>query len=147
MEKKGKKNINASTKCTFYLNIFRLYRVFYCVIIKFSVSVPGPPSRVQAIPVSKQTIRIIWDAPVEPNGIIRTYLLYYSKTVSDPLLINSNKVTELRISGNTTSEYLPLLESDTEYFFWVKASTSVGVGNASTVVRQTTKDKSKCTRV
>lgn len=126
---------------------FSIIPSFLLRYYKFSVSVPGPPSRVQAIPVSKQTIRIIWDAPVEPNGIIRTYLLYYSKTVSDPLLINSNKVTELRISGNTTSEYLPLLESDTEYFFWVKASTSVGVGNASTVVRQTTKDKSKCTRV
>lgn len=80
---------------------------------------------------------------MEPNGIIRTYLLYYSKTISDPLLTNSNKVMELRISGNITSKYLPGLESDTEYYFWVKASTSVGVGNGSAVVRQTTKDTSK----
>lgn len=126
---------------------FFIFFLEHYVIDIFSVSVPGPPSRVQAIPVSKQTIRALWDPPIEPNGIIRTYLLYYSKTVNDPLLTNSNKVTELKISGNITSKYLPWLESDTEYFFWVKASTSVGVGNASTVVRQTTKDKSKCTSV
>ena len=82
---------------------------------------------------------------MEPNGIIRTYLLYYSKTISDPLITNSNKVVELRVTGNITSKYLPGLESDTEYFFWVKASTSVGIGNASAVFRQTTKDASKNT--
>lgn len=126
----------------FFNLLFSISLLYIC-----SVSVPGPPSRVQAIPVFKQTIRVLWDPPIEPNGIIRTYLLYYSKTVNGPLLINSNKVTELKIIGNITSNYLSKLESDTEYFFWVKASTSVGVGNASTVVRQTTKDKSKCTSV
>ena len=129
------------------LRIFNLLFFYFSLINKCSVSVPGPPSGVQAIPVSKQTIRVLWDPPIEPNGIIRTYLLYYSKTVNDPFLTNSNKVTELKIIGNITSNYLPRLESDTEYFFWVKASTSIGVGNASTVVRQTTKDKSKCTSV
>lgn len=134
-----------------------IFRVFFKAFFKPSgyqrvtnshllVSVPGPPSRVQAIPVSRQTIRVLWDPPLEPNGIITTYILYYSKTAtSDSLLTNSDKMMEARISRNTTSKYLPGLESDTEYYFWVKASTSIGVGNASAVVRQTTKDTSKYT--
>lgn len=44
-----------------------------------------------------------------------------------------------------TSKYLPQLESETEYSFWVKASTSIGVGGNSTVVRQMTQESSKCT--
>lgn len=43
------------------------------------------------------------------------------------------------------SKYLPQLESETEYSFWVKASTSIGVGDNSTVVRQMTQESSKCT--
>ena len=81
---------------------------------------------------------------MEPNGIITTYRLYYSKTISDPLAINSDKVTDVRLAGNFTSKELADLESLTEYYFWVKASTSVGFGNASAVVRQTTKEMSKC---
>ena len=106
-------------------------------------SVPGRPSNVQAVPVSKQTIRVLWDPPLEPNGIIIAYLLYYSKAISDPLNINSDKVTIVRLNGNATSRYLPELKPVTEYYFWVKASTSIGFGNHSAVVRQTTQETSK----
>lgn len=51
---------------------------------------------------------------------------------------------EARLAENTTSKTLSELESVTEYFFWVKASTSKGFGDASVVVKQTTKEKSKC---
>lgn len=105
--------------------------------------IPGRPSNVQAVPVSKQTIRVLWDPPLEPNGIIIAYLLYYSKAISDPLNINSDKVTIVRLNGNATSRYLPELEPVTEYYFWVKASTSIGFGNHSAVVRQTTQETIK----
>lgn len=99
--------------------------------------IPGPPSNVQAIPVFKQTIRVLWDPPLEPNGIIREYRLYYRKSIADSLLTDP---TEHVLSGNMTSKYLPQLESETEYSFWVKASTSIGVGGNSTVVTQMTQE-------
>lgn len=105
--------------------------------------IPGPPSNVQAVPVFRQTIRVLWDPPLEPNGIITAYLLFYSKTISDLRATNAVKVTEVPLAGNTTSKRLPNLESITEYFFWVKASTSVGFGNASIVVTQATKERIK----
>ncbi|XP_074633719.1 cell adhesion molecule DSCAML1-like isoform X3 [Acropora palmata] len=105
--------------------------------------IPGPPSNVHAVPVSIKTIRVLWDPPIEPNGIIIAYRLFYSKAISDPLVTNADKVTEVSIAGNYTSKILAKLESITEYFFWVKASTSVGFGNASVVVRQTTMEKIK----
>lgn len=118
----------------------------YCMYLraKFIFSVPGPPSNVHAVPVSIKTIRVLWDPPIEPNGIITAYRLFYSKAISDPLVTNADKVTEVSIAGNYTSKILAKLESITEYFFWVKASTSVGFGNASVVVRQTTMEKSEC---
>ena len=93
--------------------------------------------------MSKETIRVLWDPPLEPNGNIKAYRLHYSKAVKDPLAINSDKVSIVRLAGNTTSKYLPDLESLTEYYFWVMASTSKGFGNASAVVTQTTKEQSK----
>ena len=93
--------------------------------------------------MSKETIRVLWDPPLEPNGDIRAYRLHYSKAVKDPRAINSDKVSIVRLAGNTTSKYLPDLESLTEYYFWVIASTSKGFGNASAVVTQTTKEQSK----
>ena len=112
-------------------------------IIQIYFAEPGPPSHVRAVPVSKETIRVLWDPPLEPNGIIRAYRLHYSKAVKDPLAINSDKVSIVRLAANTTSKYLPDLESLTEYYFWVIASTSIGFGNASAVVTQTTQEQSK----
>lgn len=83
---------------------------------------------------------------MEPNGIIIAYRLYYSKIIRNPLEDNSNKVKVIQLAGNTTSKKPPKLESITEYFFWVKARTSVGFGNASVVVRQTTQESSKCSK-
>lgn len=124
--------------------IYPNFNVFcICLRARFLFSVPGPPSNVEAVPVSLKTIRVLWDPPSEPNGIIITYRLFYSKAISGPPVTNADKVTEVSVAGNSTSKILAKLESITEYFFWVKASTSVGFGNASDVVRQTTREKSE----
>jgi hypothetical protein len=107
-------------------------------------SAPGPPDDVRATPVSRKEIRVRWKQPKEPNGIIREYKLFFSTVINrPPVNDSSNNVYMLRTDGNKTSQYLKNLESETVYYFWVRARTSVGTGNASEVVKQRTVEESK----
>lgn len=107
-------------------------------------SVPGPPVNIRAIPVFRKEIRVRWDQPKEPNGIIREYKLFFSTVIDRPPINDTSiNVYMLRTQGNKTSQYLKNLESDTLYYFWVRASTSIGTGNASKVVHQRTVEESK----
>jgi len=106
--------------------------------------VPGPPADVQAIPVYRKEIRVRWKEPKEPNGIIREYKLFFSTNIERPYNNDSSmKVYMASTNGNVTSVNVKSLESDTVYYFWVVARTSVGTGNASKTVKQRTEEKSK----
>lgn len=98
---------------------------------------PGPPHDVRAVPVSRAVIRVLWKLPLEPNGIIREYNASYSRDAS-----GKSGGKNLLLLGNYTFVELSL-EEDTVYYFWVKAKTSKGYGNASKMVERKTEDKSE----
>ncbi|XP_048588601.1 Down syndrome cell adhesion molecule-like protein 1 isoform X2 [Nematostella vectensis] len=113
--------------------------------IKTAEDIPGAPSNVRAIPVSSRKIRVRWDTPMEPNGIIREYRVLYSKVVSRPLANDTSEFVHMLRTNNSnvTSLYLTDMESDTLYYFWVRAITAVGIGNASEVVSKRTMERIK----
>ena len=76
-------------------------------------------------------IRITWSPPERPNGIITEYEVSYEPTGSSRPLATTS--TGLETSFTTPSN----LELGTEFIFSVRASTSVGFGETSSVTVST----------
>ena len=87
---------------------------------------PGPV--VIAIFPSFFKIRITWSPPERPNGIITGYEVSYEPTDSSQPL-NTGLETSFTTPNN--------LELGTEFIFSVRASTSVGFGETSSVTVST----------
>jgi hypothetical protein len=106
-----------------------------CAIIIFLV--PSEPLNLDANVESNTTVQLSWSEPLYPNGIIRTYHVYYKKA------------TENNVIGHSTTkakQYLVQhLTPYTNYSFWVYAETSAGLGNKSvTIFNKTYEGGKKC---
>ena len=84
--------------------------------------VPSEPLNFDAnvAPPYNTTVRISWSAPWFRNGIIIKYHVYYKK---------ETEITAVRDKTNETVHVVTDLTPYTYYSFWVRAETSVGVGN------------------
>ena len=84
------------------------------------MNVPGPPSNLQAWPVSPTSIRITFDPPEVTNGQITNYKLYYFAD-------GETDQHDVNIEGH---EYeLVGLEKFQEYTFRVVAYNNIGPGS------------------
>ncbi|XP_032906343.1 immunoglobulin superfamily DCC subclass member 4 isoform X3 [Amblyraja radiata] len=88
----------------------------------------SPPSDLKLNPINSYSVRVRWQPPAEPNGIIIEYIILYNAnyTQSDELWNSLSK------EGHIFSTDVRGLESDTRYFFKMGAKTVVGRGPYST---------------
>lgn len=75
---------------------------------------------VNVAPPYNTTVKVSWSAPRFCNGIIIKYHVYYKK---------ETEITTSRDKTNETTRVVTDLTPYTNYFFWVRAETSAGVGN------------------
>ena len=96
-------------------------------------SVPGTPENLTALNTSIQQIRVKWDPPSAPNGILQGYKLTYEaiKPRGLPVNVTTATVTE------TAVELEGLLEGVT-YRITVAAVNDVGKGDAVATEQATT---------
>ena len=92
---------------------------------------PSAPRNVIAFNVSSTSINVMWQPPMTPNGIVRSYRVVYT-TGSTTANINTTNV----------SIVITMLEIFTNYQVQVFATT-VTEGNGSNVVMVTTDEDSK----
>ena len=82
------------------------------------------------------SIRVTWDEPAFPNGIIKEYIISYgTNKFYHPL--------KQIVTGNTMERVLDGLDKFTTYFIKVRGKTSK-MGNASKILNATTFEDSKC---
>ena len=74
-----------------------------------------------------QVINIKWSTPTEPNGVITVYEIRYRKSNGDGLVNTTN--TQYSIEG---------LLPNTNYTIDVRAYTSIGPGDWSSIMASTT---------
>ncbi|KAL6104044.1 ptprf [Pungitius sinensis] len=90
----------------------------------------SPPLHVQARMLSASTMLVQWEPPIEPNGQIRGYRVYYSSDMTAPISTwqkhNTDDSSLTTISG---------LTPDITYSLKVLGFTSVGDGPASGVLQ------------
>ncbi|XP_033119268.1 protein sidekick-2-like isoform X2 [Anneissia japonica] len=98
--------------------------------------VPGPPSNVLFPVVTINSVRVEWDPPLEPNGIILGYEVGYRLQSADDFEI-VNMDVGMRKYYNKDN-----LTANQMYLFTVTAKTGLGLGTPAEVLVYTTNDRS-----
>ncbi|XP_065205888.1 cell adhesion molecule Dscam1 isoform X13 [Planococcus citri] len=91
--------------------------------------VPEPPSAIKALVMSVESILVSWKSPVQPNGVITQYTVYYKEHANKEAEPKSEKVSPLQMNYEAKN-----LKKAEQYEFWVTASTNVGEGQASKTI-------------
>ncbi|UYV62843.1 hypothetical protein LAZ67_2002135 [Cordylochernes scorpioides] len=95
-------------------------------------TVPSPPADVRALPMLPDAILVSWLPPLYPNGIVLNYFLYQRTNHQSP--------KKHLLSGSQQFYEALRLARGQRYDFWVTAATSVGEGEPTRVLSQTTAD-------
>uniref|UniRef100_A0A8C6YM20 Sidekick cell adhesion molecule 1 n=2 Tax=Nothoprocta perdicaria TaxID=30464 RepID=A0A8C6YM20_NOTPE len=96
---------------------------FPAVIERTKDDAPGPPVRLVFPEVRLTSVRIVWQPPEEPNGIILGYQIAYRLASSSP-----NKFTTVEV-GSTVRQFTATdLSPESAYIFRTSAKTRQGWG-------------------
>lgn len=87
---------------------------------------PGPVASFDAIPMGSSALYLIWKRPVDQNGILTGYKIYYEEVDGTKL---GTRVDRPSISDpRETRAKLASLQPDTKYRITIRATTSKGQG-------------------
>ncbi|KAJ6651382.1 hypothetical protein lerEdw1_020955 [Lerista edwardsae] len=100
-----------------------------------------PPKNVWYTNLTSSSIRIIWNPPQKPNGVIKFYSIYY-KNDSDTYIKNftSNHIDN-GVDNTTLSTVLNNLAKWSHYTIWLTANTASGNGNQTSEIIQVYTDE------
>jgi receptor-type tyrosine-protein phosphatase Q len=103
--------------------------------------VPGEPQspNTERISDSSTELRVSWEGPLEPNGVIISYKVYCHETNS------TENVTTAVVAGTAREAIVEGLIPYTFYDCCVSANTSVGEGNSSLSARARTDESTPAT--
>ncbi|XP_035707340.1 protein sidekick isoform X3 [Folsomia candida] len=97
--------------------------------------VPGPPSNISFPDVSTTTARMIWDAPIDLNGVILAYRITYA------LEGYANPSFSMEFSPETRTFRATDLEREKYYWFSITAKTRLGWGETAKLLVYTTNNR------
>ena len=91
------------------------------------LTVPSEPINLRYENISASSIRLFWDPPPEPNGVLQSYRVTYVESGTERTVMESDIEP-----GNETSGFVvePLMEYH-EYLVTVAARTDQGFGDES----------------
>ncbi|KAK3593323.1 hypothetical protein CHS0354_031382 [Potamilus streckersoni] len=98
------------------------------VKVQTHADVPGPPVIIWFPEVTYNQARIVWESPLEPNGIITNYMVSYREKGNTSQWINSPPLTPSIREYTVTN-----LKRETYYIFNVTAKTLQGWGETASV--------------
>ncbi|XP_067259435.1 protein sidekick-1 [Chanodichthys erythropterus] len=100
--------------------------------------VPGPPVRLVFPEVRLTSVRVVWQPPSEPNGIIMGYQISYRLDINDP-----NKFTTVEVGSNARQFTVTGLIPESAYVFQITARTQQGWGPPEEAVVITTEKRER----
>ncbi|XP_035260908.1 protein sidekick-1 isoform X3 [Anguilla anguilla] len=100
--------------------------------------VPGPPMRLVFPEVRLTSVRVVWQPPADPNGVIMGYQIAYRLDASDP-----NKFTTVEVGSNARQFTVTGLAPESAYVFRVSARTQQGWGLPEEAVVITTERRDR----
>uniref|UniRef100_A0AAQ4R332 Sidekick cell adhesion molecule 1a n=1 Tax=Gasterosteus aculeatus aculeatus TaxID=481459 RepID=A0AAQ4R332_GASAC len=93
------------------------------VLLRTKEDVPGPPVRMVFPEVRLSSIRVVWQPPTNPNGIILGYQISYCSDSRDP-----RRWTTVEVGSNARQFTVTGLSPEQAYVFRLTARTAVGWG-------------------
>ncbi|XP_039507778.1 protein sidekick-1 [Pimephales promelas] len=100
--------------------------------------VPGPPVRLVFPEVRLTSVRVVWQPPSEPNGIIMGYQISYRLDINDP-----NKFTTVEVGSNARQFTVTGLIPESAYVFQITARTQQGWGPPEEAIVITTEKRER----
>ncbi|XP_041941993.1 protein sidekick-2 isoform X3 [Alosa sapidissima] len=100
--------------------------------------VPGPPMGILFPEVRTSSVRLIWQPPAQPNGIILAYQITYRRNSS-----NSNTATVDVLSPSARQYTATGLKPESVYVFRLTAQTRKGWGEAAEALVVTTEKRAR----
>ncbi|KAM6951679.1 protein sidekick-2 [Aplochiton taeniatus] len=100
--------------------------------------VPGPPVGILFPEVRTTSVRLIWQSPAQPNGIILAYQITYRLNST-----NSNTATVDVLNPSARQYTVPSLKAESVYVFRITAQTRKGWGEAAEALVVTTEKRAR----
>ncbi|XP_048465695.1 protein sidekick-1 [Rhincodon typus] len=100
--------------------------------------VPGPPLRLLFPEVQLTSLRVVWQTPENPNGIILGYQVSYRLATAEP-----NRFITTEVSANVRQYSATKLIPESPYVFRVSAKTRQGWGESVEAVVITTETRDR----
>uniref|UniRef100_A0A0K2T3X4 Protein sidekicklike [Megachile rotundata] n=1 Tax=Lepeophtheirus salmonis TaxID=72036 RepID=A0A0K2T3X4_LEPSM len=88
------------------------------ITVKTHQGIPGPPTNLEFVEITMDTLKVTWDVPNKPNGEILGYLVSYETAEQDE---NYSKQVKQRVTERFL--YVHNLEEEITYTFTVRAQT------------------------
>uniref|UniRef100_T1JP45 Fibronectin type-III domain-containing protein n=1 Tax=Strigamia maritima TaxID=126957 RepID=T1JP45_STRMM len=143
------KNANYSVQIMGYTNMGEGVKseAVYC---KTKEDVPAPPAEIKVLPLSTETVLVVWKPPSRPNGYIIKYNVY-ARELEDENKLRSethssrdamqrtsqhNFPTKHSVRGDAVQYEVKGLKANQRYEFWVTATTAVGEGKSTAIIAE-----------
>ncbi|XP_072415393.1 protein sidekick-1 isoform X1 [Chiloscyllium punctatum] len=108
------------------------------VIERTKDDVPGPPVRLLFPEVQLTSLRVVWQTPENPNGIILGYRISYRLATAEP-----NRFITTEVSSNVRQYSATKLIPESPYVFRISAKTRQGWGKSVEAIVITTETRDR----
>ncbi|XP_037546465.1 protein sidekick-1 [Nematolebias whitei] len=108
------------------------------ILLRTKEDVPGPPIRMVFPEVRLTSVRVVWQPPTFPNGIILGYQISYCLDSRDP-----QRWTTVEVGSNARQFTVTGLSSEQTYKFRLTARTAVGWGEPQEALVVTTERRER----
>uniref|UniRef100_UPI003AADAB03 protein sidekick-1-like n=1 Tax=Centroberyx gerrardi TaxID=166262 RepID=UPI003AADAB03 len=108
------------------------------ILLRTKEDVPGPPVRMVFPEVRLSSVRVVWQPPTYPNGIILGYQISYRLDSGDPL-----RWTTVEVGSNARQFTVTGLSPEQNYVFRLTARTALGWGEAQEALVITTERRER----
>ncbi|KAM6972344.1 protein sidekick-1-like [Aplochiton taeniatus] len=109
-----------------------------CTLHRTKEDVPGPPVRLVFPEVRLSSVRVVWQPPSEPNGIILGYQISYRLESGDP-----QRWTTVEVGSTARQFTVTGLASEQSYVFRLTARTPLGWGQSQEALVVTTERRER----
>ncbi|XP_068607565.1 protein sidekick-1 [Brachionichthys hirsutus] len=108
------------------------------LLLRTKEDVPGPPARMVFPEVRLSSVRVVWQPPTSPNGIVLGYQISYRLDSRDPL-----RWTTVEVGSNARQFTVTGLSPEHTYVFRLTARTAVGWGEVQEALVVTTERRER----
>ena len=125
-----------------YQSIYKSLPILYYIVYNAYPIDPSSPLNLTITNKTSTSLTVEWSPPLTPNGVILSYQVsYVGLEPVNPVPDSFETISTLNTNGTTLTVEVAALSPYSRYSLSVKAFTSVGGGEETTVTLRTEEDR------